>query len=353
MSRPVVLKLGNTRFAHKAWDELGRIADVVTVNKAVTRPEFLRMLRDPNSPASRAQVVTRTFASVQQTGLFDRELAEHLPASVVAVCQNGAGYDQIDPESFTKRQIQVANVPGLVNAPTADTHVFLLLAALRNFCHGQLLLRQGRWPDAPVAGTPFGHDPAGKTVGVLGMGGIGRAVVQRLRPFGFERIIYHNRNRLSSELECSCEYVSFEELLAQSDILSVNVPLSSATRHMLDADAIARMKDGVLVVNTARGPIFDEQALIAALQSGKISAAGLDVYENEPHVPQALLELPNVVCLPHMGTHTVESIKKMEEFVVENVHSVLRTGRVKSLIPELRNAPWLASTVPLIPQSDY
>ncbi|AGO10838.1 AaceriAFR675Wp [[Ashbya] aceris (nom. inval.)] len=352
MSRPVVLKLGDTRFAHKAWEELGRIADVVTVQKGTSRPEFLRMLQDPNSPVSRAQVITRTFGSVQQTGRFDQELAEQLPSSVVAVCHNGAGYDQIDPEPLAARHIQISNVPELVNAATADTHVFLLLGALRNFSHGQRLMHQGRWPSAPVAGAPVGHDPAGKTVGVLGLGGIGRAVVQRLQPFGFQRFLYHNRNRLSPELEGPCEYVSFAELLAQSDILSVNIPLNSATRHMLDADAIARMKDGVVVVNTARGAIFDEQALIAALQSGKIAAAGLDVYENEPHVPQALLDLPNVVGLPHMGTHSVETIKKMEEFVVENVKAVLHTGRVKSLVPELRTAPWLGAAVPLLPQPD-
>lgn len=339
--KPIVLRLGKVQHAFTAWEELAKIADVITVPASTTREEFFKLLKDPSSKFSKISVITRTFGSVVNTGLFDKELANALPQSVIAVCHTGAGYDQIDAKAFSERKIQVANIPGIVNDATAVTHVFLLLGALRNYNVGHHNLIDGKWPaTGGSAGTPFGHDPTGKIVGTLGLGGIGRAVVSRLQPFGFGKFTYHNRNKLPTELENGCEYVSFDELLRSSDIISINVPLNAATHHIIDADAISKMKDGVVIVNTARGAVIDEKALIAAVKSGKVRAAGLDVFEFEPKVSQELLDLPQIFGLPHMGTLTIETRLLMEEHVVQNALTVIKTGKVKSIVPEIKNDKW-------------
>lgn len=349
MSKPVVLRLGGVKYAQKAWEELGKIAQVVTVDPSTTRAQFLKQCQDPESPISKIQIITRNVQSLKQTGRFDAELAKALPASVVAVCHNGAGYDQIDPAPLIERKVQISNVPELVNNSTADTHVFLMLGALRNFEHGRRLMYEGQWPSHPTAaGAPVGHDPEGKVVGVLGLGGIGRVIVERLKPFGFKKFIYHNRNKLPSDLENGCEYVSFDELLSQSDVISINIPLNPKTRHIINKEAIEKMKDGVVIVNTARGAVIDEAALIEALKSGKVRSAGFDVYEHEPQVPQELLDLPNAIGVPHMGTHSVETIQKMEEFVVENVRNIINTGKVLTPIPELKGETWIEDAKPLV-----
>ncbi|CDK27932.1 unnamed protein product [Kuraishia capsulata CBS 1993] len=336
MSKPQVLRLGPVRYAHRKWDELAKLAEVVQTT-AENRSEFIKEL--DAGKWDKVVAITRTFDSVEVTGRFDEELASHFPPSVKAVCHNGAGYDQVDIPPFLKRKIQVSNVPSIVDDATADTHIYLLLSALRNFQHSHHLLLQGKWETetAKCGGAPIGNDPKGKTLGIFGMGGIGRAVRDRAAPFGFGKVIYHNRNRLSPDLEKDAEYVSFDELLAQSDIVSINIPLNPATRHSINKESISKMKDGVVIINTARGAVIDESALIEALKSGKVKSCGLDVFEHEPHVPKELLELPNVVSLPHMGTHTHETMQSMEEWVVTNVEDLLSKGKVTSIVPELKN----------------
>jgi glyoxylate reductase len=166
-------------------------------------------------------------------------------------------------------------------------------------------------------GLDFGHDPQGKTLGILGMGRIGRAVKRRAEPFGL-KTIYHNRNQLSESEAAGAEYVSFDQLLAESDIISLHVPLNGKTRHLIGAKEIDKMKDGVVIVNTARGAVIDEAAMAAALESGKIASVGLDVYENEPVVNGALMKNSRVLLVPHLGTHTTETLAKMESLAMEN-----------------------------------
>lgn len=341
MTKPIVLCLGDTLFAQEAWKNLRAIAEVVTLPDDTNREKFFDLLDDPSSKISKVSIISRTAGSVKQTGRFDKELAERLPNSVIAICHNGAGYDQIDVQYFNERHIQVSNTPNIVNNATADNHVFLLLGALRNFSYGSRNLLEGMWSrNGGGACTPYGHDPEGKTVGILGLGGIGRSIVERLKPFGFKKIIYHNRNKLPSDLENGCTYVSFDELLTQSDIISVSVPLNRNTWHLLDSNAFEKMKQGVVIVNTARGAIIDEAALIDALNSGKVRSAGLDVFEFEPQVPRELMDMKQVLLLPHMGTRCVETRQKMEEHVVHNVESVIKTGKVISIVPEIRNEEW-------------
>jgi lactate dehydrogenase-like 2-hydroxyacid dehydrogenase len=166
-------------------------------------------------------------------------------------------------------------------------------------------------------GIDFGRDPQGKTLGVLGMGRIGRAVKRRVEPFGM-KTIYHNRNKLSEDDAAGAEYVSFGRLLGESDIISVHVPLNSKTKHLIGEQEIQKMKDGVVIVNTARGAVIDEAAMAAALEAGKIAAVGLDVYEREPEINQTLVKNSRALLIPHLGTHTTETLSKMEILAMEN-----------------------------------
>lgn len=331
MSKPIVLRLGDVSFAQQAWKQLETIAHVI-VDDSKDRADFLQKLRGEYKDV---QYITRTFGSAAQTGLFDAELISQLPKSVISISHNGAGYDQVDPYALAERGIQLSNVPSLVDDSTADTHVFLLLGALRNFGDGHHRLLEGQWPANPkAAGVPVARDPVGKTVGIVGLGGIGRNILKKLKPFGFGKYIYYNRNRLSPEEENGAEYVTFDELLAQSDIISINVPLNKNTKHLFNKEVFAKVKKGVVLVNTARGGVIDETAFIEALKDGTVRSAGLDVLENEPNANVELISLPNVLALPHMGTHSLETIKSMEEFVVENVENVIKTGKLISLVPE-------------------
>ncbi|KAK6199474.1 D-isomer specific 2-hydroxyacid dehydrogenase [Scheffersomyces amazonensis] len=332
-SHPKVLRLGRVEFAHAKWAEVSKIATVIDCTSK-NREEFFEDLKGKYKDITN---ISRTYQSVAYTGKFDEELASHLPSTVKSISHTGAGYDQIDPEPFTKRGIQVSNITVPVEGPTADTAVFLLLSTLRNFQEGHDLLVKGQWPGKKAAGAKLGQTPHSKVVGILGMGGIGRCIRDRLVPFGFKKIIYYNRSRLSKDLEKDSEYVSFEDLIAKSDILVVSVPLNPKTRHLINGEVLANLKQGSIIVNTARGAVIDEQALLASLKSGHIGGFGSDVFEHEPQVPQELLDLPNVISLPHMGTHASDAIQYMEEWVAENVESCILTGKVKSIIPDQAN----------------
>jgi glyoxylate reductase len=189
-----------------------------------------------------------------------------------------------------------------VNAATADIAIFLLLGSLRRIHIPYTAIRNKEWRGK----SQLGFDPQGKKLGILGMGGIGREVAKRARAFGMT-ILYHNRSRLSPELELDAKYVGFEELMKECDVLSLNCSLGKATVGIIGKKEFALMKDGVIIVNTARGKLIDEQALVDALDSGKVFSAGLDVYEDEPVVNEGLLNNPNVVLLPHIGTATKET----------------------------------------------
>lgn len=330
-AKPKVLRIGSIEFAHKKWEELSQIAEVIEC-KSKDREEFINDLK---SKYSEITSITRTFASVSQTGRFDKELAGHLPESVKSLSHCGAGYDQIDVQPYTDKGIQVSNVTVPVEGPTATTAVYLALAATRNFQIGHDLTVKGEWPrGGKCAGAPIGYDAEGKTLGILGLGGIGRAILSRMKPFGYEKVIYHNRSRLSPELENGAEYTKFDDFLSQSDVIMVSIPLNPNTENLINKETISKMKDGVVIINTARGAIINEKDLYQALKDNKIRAFGSDVFAREPEVAQELLDLPNVVSLPHMGTHTYEAIQNMEEWVISNVTEFLQTGKVKTIVPE-------------------
>ena len=331
--KPKVLRIGGVQYAHEKWNELSKVVDVVECT-STNRQDFIRDLQTKYKDTTN---IARNFQSISQTGRFDEELVRYFPATVRSVSHNGAGYDQVDVEPLTKRNIQLSNVTSPVEPATADTAIYLILSCLRNFQEGHDFLIQGKWPSAKCGGAKLGREPSGKTIGILGMGGVGRAIRDRLVPFRFDRILYHNRSRLPPELEKDASYVSMDQLIQESDVICLSVPLNAKTRHIINNDTIAKMKTGTVIVNIARGPVIKEKDLLENLKAGKISSFGSDVFEDEPHVPSELVQMPNVVSLPHMGTHSDETMKRMEEFVVENVWSHITTGMVKTIVPEQKN----------------
>lgn len=325
-SKPAVLMLGEVVHAKAEFAALSDVANVRSVTSG-TRGQFLRDL--DAGVYSDIVAISRTYDSVALTGRFDEELVSHLPPSVKFLSHNGAGYDQIDVHACTARGISVSNTPGAVNDATANVALFLILGALRRAWIPQTAIRAGEWRGA----TPLGRDPNGLKLGILGMGGIGAATARRAAAFGFD-VQYHSRKPVAGPDGQLGKYVTFEELLKTSDVISVHVPQSPATIGLLNDAAFAQMKNGVIIVNTARGPIIDEAALVRNLESGRVYSVGLDVYEQEPKVHPGLLSNPNAVLLPHIGTVTVDTQKRMEVLVIDNVKSAVAGKGLLTQVPE-------------------
>ncbi len=233
------------------------------------------------------------------------------------------GYDHIDVDAATSLGVAVCHTPGVLTETTADFAFALLLAAARRLPEGERAVREGRW----TAWHPsflLGHDLHGATLGIVGLGQIGTAVARRAGGFGM-RVLYHSRTRRPEvEEELGCSYVTFEELLTQSDFVSVHVPLTPETRHLFSANAFERMKPTAVFVNTSRGAVVDETALHRALESRQIAAAAIDVTESEPlpkHDP--ILRLPNLLVTPHIASASVSTRSRMAEMAVENLVAVL------------------------------
>ncbi|KAK9457473.1 D-isomer specific 2-hydroxyacid dehydrogenase [Dipodascopsis uninucleata] len=325
MSKPKVLLLGEIAHAKAEWEALSDVA-TLEVCDSKNREEFIKDLKGKYSDIVACY---RTFKSVEITGRIDADLVKELPKSFKYICHNGAGYDQIDVAPCSEKGIKISNCPSTVDDATADVNMFLILGALRKFNLGMSKLRRGQWN----SGMPLTHDPEGKVLGILGMGGIGRALKKRAEAFGMT-VQYHNRRELSSELADGAKYVSFDELLATSDVLSLNLPLNPNTRHIINKDAFSKMKDGVVIANTARGAVMDEAALVDALASGKVQCVGLDVFEAEPKIHPGLIDNEDVILLPHLGTLTYETQKKMEIQVIDNVRAAVTSGKLNTIIPE-------------------
>ena len=221
------------------------------------------------------------------------------------VANFGVGYDNIDIAYARQKGIAVTNTPQSTTIPTANFAMGLLLSLVRKITTNDRWLRQG--DVIPYWGhrSSYGEAIAGKTLGILGMGRIGKAMAKRAHAFDMP-LIYHNRNRLpvSEEQTYHARYVSFEALLSQSDILSIHTPLTATTKGLLGAAAFSKMKKGAYIVNTGRGGIIQTNALIEALKNNHLAGAALDVFENEPHIPEALLSMDQVVLAPHNGTAT-------------------------------------------------
>jgi glyoxylate reductase len=256
------------------------------------------------------------------TTRVDEELLKRAP-SLRIVANAVVGVDNVDLSACRERGVTVTNTPDVLTDATADLALALILATVRRLASAEASLRAGEFH-----GWRFwdylGGDLAGATLGIFGMGRIGTAVGMRARSFGM-RIIYTSRSPVQRAMErdIAATRVRLDELLETSDVLSLHAPLTRETRHILDRDALRRMKRGSILINTARGPLVDEAALVEVLRAGHLAGAGLDVYEEEPLVHPGLFDLPNVVLLPHIGSATVQTRMRMAMLAARNVRAVL------------------------------
>ncbi|HEX8204063.1 MAG TPA: D-glycerate dehydrogenase [Isosphaeraceae bacterium] len=247
------------------------------------------------------------------------------------------GYNNIDVAAATARGIRVTNTPGVLTDVTADLTWALLLAVARRVVEGDCAMRAGRFPGwGPLY--MLGGDVTGRTLGLVGPGRIAAAVAERARGFRM-RLLYHGW-RPSPALEAlGAEGVGLDPLLAEADFVSLHVPLTDQTRHLIDAEALGKMKASAYLINTSRGPVVDERALVAALKAGTIAGAGLDVYEDEPRTAEGLADCPNAVLLPHLGSATHATRAAMARMAAANVAAVLRGQEPPNLVnPEVRAA---------------
>ncbi|MGZ8981866.1 MAG: 2-hydroxyacid dehydrogenase [Burkholderiaceae bacterium] len=251
---------------------------------------------------------------------IDEALLAQCPKLKV-VANVAVGYNNIDLAACTRHGVLATNTPDVLNEATADHAWALLLAAARRVGESERWLRAGRWKRWTFE-MFNGAEIAGTTLGVLGMGRIGRAIATRAAGFSM-RVIYHNRNRLPAGQEGGAQYVTLDELLDQSDHLVLVVPYSQAVHHIIGAEQLARMKPTAVLVNIARGGVVDDAALVAALGEGRIAAAGLDVYENEPALDPGLLDLENVVLTPHIASSTRGTRIAMATLAADNARAAL------------------------------
>jgi len=255
------------------------------------------------------------------TDKLTADVIQSLPAGIRAIATFSVGYEHVDIRAADARSIIVTNTPGVLNAATADLTMMLMLGAARRASEGEAMIREGRWEAWTPTGM-LGTDLTGKTLGIFGMGGIGRAVAVRARGFELE-IHYHNRNRLSPEQENGAQYHdTANSLLAVSEVLSLHAPLTPETRHFLTRDRIALLPNRSIVINTARGDLVVDEDLIAALKSGKLAAAGLDVFPGEPNIHPEYRTMQNTFLLPHMGTSTVETRDAMGFCALDNLDAI-------------------------------
>lgn len=296
----------------------------------------------PSSEELRALTASGDFDVVltQLRDIIDADLLA--AAKVKGVSNYAVGYNNIDVDAATTHGIQVGNTPGVLNDATADITFALLLASSRRVVEADQFVRAGRFhgwePDMLL-----GKDVTGATLGLAGFGRIARAVTRRALGFGME-VIFAPRppaHREVSQEELGefagqVTQVRWDELIERSDYLSLHVPLTEQTTHLVDAAALARMKDSAILINTARGPIVDEAALVSALKNGAIAGAGLDVFEEEPALAPGLAELPNTVLLPHIGSATVPVRAEMSRLSALNAIAMAQGERAPHLVnPEV------------------
>lgn len=260
---------------------------------------------------------------------FDRQALSRLN-SVKVISNFAVGYNNVDIAAATEKGIAVTNTPGVLTDATADLAFGLLLAAARRIAEGDRFVRAGKFKGwAPLL--MLGSEVSGKTIGIVGAGRIGTAVARRALGFGM-KILYASRKQNAGIEALGGIKASLARLLRESDFVSLNVPLNEKTNGMIGKKEIGLMKPSAVLVNTARGEVVDEKAMIAALKKGKIAGAGLDVYVNEPKINPELLKLNNVVLAPHLGSSTLETRAKMAELAALNAVAILKGKRPPSIV---------------------
>jgi glyoxylate reductase len=312
-------------------------AEKVLITRRVPPPavELLREagfaidLCDQDDPPGRETLLARVPGAAGLVTMLservDGELLKAAGPSLRVVANFAVGYDNIDVAACTAAKVRVTNTPGVLTDATADLAWALILAAARRVVEGDRLVRSGQWTGwAPLQ--LLGLQLTGATLGLVGAGRIGTAV--GLRSMGFGMRVLYSDDQVNRELEqrVGAQRLPLDQLIPAADVLSLHVPLTPQTRHLINAARLARMKATAILINTARGPVIDEAALVEALRQRRIAAAGFDVYEHEPRLTPGLAELPNAVLLPHLGSAATATRQKMSQMVAENVIAVL-SGR--------------------------
>lgn len=289
-----------------------------------------RVITPPEGQLSfdRAEILARMpeADAVLACAAIDAQMIAAAPRLKI-ISNYGAGYDRIDTQAAAARGIPVTNIPDDTMQATAELALALLMSLSRRVTELDRALRAGE-QGLFTMGARMGHTLNGKLLGIIGMGHIGGALANMCRALGMN-VAYYNRHRLPGEREQGCRYMELDELIAASDVISINCPLTDSTRGLMDARRIALMKPQAMLINTSRGGVVDTAALIEALRQKRIAGAGLDVFPQEPDVPAELLELDNVVLTPHVGTNTVETRAQMASACAQRIMEALdgRTPR--------------------------
>ncbi|KAF7340758.1 hypothetical protein MSAN_02104300 [Mycena sanguinolenta] len=344
--RPI-LALGGGTFAVQQWQAICGRYEVDTIPRAELTDRASVIEAIAVAVAARAAagkppyVAFIWFFGLSFFGPFNEDVLGSLTKNGCRlICGGGAGYDFVDIDWLTSQGVLYCNTPTAFTVSTAHGALMLILAATRAASQGEMYAKAGKWrgdASLPEGVLPLGQDIEGMTLGIIGFGSIGKALAARAQACGMT-VIYYNRRRVPESEENGARYVSMDELLAVSDVISVNCPLTPETHHLLGPAAFFKMKTGVFVVNTARGPIIDEDALVQALQSGKVSRVALDVFEREPIIHPGLLDPSlshRVTFQPHMTGVTVQGCVKGELELLKSLEEFLDGGRPEYAV----NAP--------------
>jgi glyoxylate reductase len=298
-----------------------KLPDVIETRMMELFDTRLNVTDDPMSKQDLIEAVKIADVLVPTvTDRIDAEVLDHANSKLRLIASFGTGWDHIDLKAAANRGIAVTNTPGVLTEDTADMTMALILSVPRRLTEGERILRAGGWKGwGPT--WMLGHRIWGKRLGIIGMGRIGTAVARRARAFGLS-IHYHNRHRVPDDIEQELEatyWESLDQMLSRMDIISVNCPHTPATYHLLSARRLQLLQPHCYIVNTSRGEVIDEEAMIRLLQEDRIAGAGLDVFEHEPAVNPKMLEMSQVVLLPHMGSATIEGRIAMGEKVLINI----------------------------------
>ena len=278
-------------------------------DRTLTKKELIEKLNDKDA------VITQLADKV------DKEVLQNAP-NLKMIANYAVGFNNIDVDEAAKRGIRVSNTPNVLSDTTAEMAWALLFSVTRRICEGDRYVREGKW-NSFSPNLLWGQDVTGKTLGLIGAGRIGKAFAKK--SIGFDmKILYHNRSR-DEEFEkvYNAVYVDKDTILKESDFISIHVPFTKETKHMIGEREFKQMKNTAIIINTARGQVIDEKALVKALKEKEIWGAGLDVFENEPELEEGLKELDNVVLMPHVASGSIETRTKMGKIVAENIIRVL------------------------------
>jgi lactate dehydrogenase-like 2-hydroxyacid dehydrogenase len=320
--------MGGT-FPHPGGAAPVTIKPVVLVTRKLPAAVESRLMRDyqarlnPNDRLYSKDELIEHAAGAQailpcHTEHFSADVFERLPADVRIIANFSVGFDHVDVEAARKKGVVVTNTPDVLSDATAELTMMLMLGAARRAAEGERLVRDGAWKDWSPA-FMVGAQVTGKRLGILGMGRVGQVVARRAR--GFDMTIhYHNRRRLPPEKEQGATFhETLEDMLPHCDFLALHCNVTPATRGLMDARRFNLLPDGAILVNAARGAIIQDDALIEALKSGKLRAAGIDVFNNEPNVDKRLVALPNTFLMPHIGSATAETRDAMGFRALDNL----------------------------------